>query len=82
MVAKSLPFQFQLFGVLCSKEGFNLDFTSSSPGLWCFPLLSKDLHQSDIFVELYWLLASVSTVVLQGKDKAVTMTKTVAFPTE
>ena len=53
--------------------------------LFLYPVLScslfsvKVLHQDDLFLQLYWLLTSVNTIVLRGKDKVLIMTRTASF---
>lgn len=74
MRAKSPPSHFQLPRVLCTMillpfpQVFGVSFFSA-----------KALHHNDIFLQLYWLLALVSTIALHGKDNALTMTRTAAF---
>lgn len=75
MRAKSPSFHFQLPKVL--RTMIFLLF----PQVFGVLLLSaKALHHNDIFLQLYWLLALVSTNALHGEDNALTMTRTAAFP--
>lgn len=78
----ALPSIYNFLAFYVIRKDLTLIFIPFLQVFGVFPFLPRLCHQGDILLQLYWLPVLASAIDLHGKDRALTMTRTAAFPLE